>query len=163
MANNNILEKLREFSGVFILAAAVLGACSLFFPVVFREYAGLDYLVWMIALERDTDGDFSFNDDEIAVAGAVIESALVIASVIFLILLMIQLLKKKEMNKVLDTLLLLSAIFLIVSPVGYSIGATASYDDFWGRYFAGFGLIAPIIASGIAWFLYTILVIMKKK
>jgi hypothetical protein len=161
MSNNNILEKLRELSWIFILAASALGVCGLLFPVVMKN--DFSYDVWMIALERDSDGDFRFNDDAIAVVGAVIETAIVILSVIFLIVLMLKLLKKKEMNKLLKTLLLLSAIFLIVSPVGYSIGASVSYDDFWGRYIAGFGLIAPLIASGIAWFYYTLLVIMKNR
>ncbi|MBD3185450.1 hypothetical protein GF325_01370 [Candidatus Bathyarchaeota archaeon] len=164
MNAKKILEKLEEYTWLFMLSAAGLAACALLFPIVYRdESIGMNYLVWMISLERESDGNFVFNDDIISRVGAIIETSIVILSIIFLVIVGVKRLKKKEMDKVMNILLLLSAIFLTVSPVGYSIGASIAYEDFWGRYMAGFGLIAVYIAAGISWFYYILLVMMKKR
>ncbi|MHA1679882.1 MAG: hypothetical protein ACTSUE_02670 [Promethearchaeota archaeon] len=163
MALQKILVK---YNWLFMLVAAVLGASALVFPVAGRPEGAGRIVFWMWALNMDTSvspADIWFNDSTLAVAGAVLESACTVVAVVILVLVMTRFLKKEMKEERAVHLLLVPAILLLVVPIGYSIGGLAWSDTFWTDYHAGFGFIAPFIASGLVWFYYVTVLILKKE
>ena len=141
----------KKINWLFPLASAALAIVSIAVPVAFSpKTGGKGIMFWYWALNVDTrDGDVFYNTDEIAMAGAVLETAVLAIAAILMAWTSVTM-KKGIQSKMVPILLLVSAILLVASPVGYIIGAEVYRSGFWLDNYGLFGMYGPFIAAGLA-------------
>jgi uncharacterized membrane protein len=131
-------------------ASAIIAAVSLATPVaIFPRLDGSSVVFWLWALNVDTrDGDIWFNTDELALAGAILETAVLVLAIVILFIIAFSV-KTGKSRKSTPVMLVLCVILLLLSPIGYMIGAEIYDEGFWMVHPASFGIIGPIIAAGL--------------
>nr|MDO8115158.1 hypothetical protein [Candidatus Sigynarchaeota archaeon] len=134
------------------LIAGILAIASLFIPVAFRSYNDGAIYVWYWALNIDTRSpvEIWFNEDLLAVIGGILETVVIIIAAVLLIIASLSIKKGLNNKQLIQRILVASMILLIISPVGYIIGAMAWDIDFWTRFMIHVGLIGPFISAVLA-------------
>jgi hypothetical protein len=153
------MEWIRNNAWMLLLAGAVATIVAVLTPVAAGYFPSHTVYVWLWALNVRSTGSVWFNLDDIAVAGAVLETGVLAAAIVLLLLLAINL-KKGSILKGTYGIMLVCLIMLVVSPVGYIIGAVAYDPWFWIDYIAGFGIYGPFIAAGLV---IVSFILLKKK
>ncbi len=134
--------------GGFILALA-----SLALPVAIYTYGGNSIVFWYWALNIDTfDGTWWFNDDPLAVGGAILETIVILIAAIILLAVVKGIKKNSKSAKSLKKMLITVGILLIVSPVGYMIGGLVYEPAFFTKYTLSIGIFCTFAAAAIAIF-----------
>ena len=143
------------------MTSAILAIAALCLPVAFRLFNdGTGIYFWLWALNIDTgSAEIWFNDSMIAVVGAILETAVIVVAIVILIFVTKSIKNDSNKAKKIDALLILAAILLVISPVGYIIGGDAYQHNFWAKYTPHFGLIGLFIAAGLV----IITIILRKR
>ena len=150
---------MRDKAWVPLFVGAIAAIAAVLTPAAMGIYTSKPVYIWLWALNIRSDGDVWFNMDDIALAGAVLETG-VLAVAIILSLLVAFKIKKGNPLKGVYGILLACLIMVVASPVGYIIGAMAWDPWFWMDHVAGFGIIGPFITAGL---LIVSFIFLKKK
>jgi hypothetical protein len=142
------MVSIRENTWVLLLAGAIATIVGVLTPAAMGYLSFSTVYIWLWALNVKIPGSTWFNEDEIAVVGAVLETAVLAVAIILMLLLAIKLKKGSEV-KGMNGIMLACLIMLVAAPVGYIIGAVAWDPWFWIDHFAGFGIYGPFIAAGL--------------
>ncbi|MEX2683926.1 MAG: hypothetical protein Q6373_020310 [Candidatus Sigynarchaeota archaeon] len=153
------MVEVRDKAWILLLASAIATIVAVLTPAAMGIFTSNPAYIWLWALNIRPNGDVWFNTDDIALAGAVLETVVLAIAAMFLFLAASKV-KKGHTQKGLFGIMFACLLMLFASPVGYIIGAVAWDPWFWTDHAAGFGIIGPFIAAGLVIASY---IILKKK
>jgi hypothetical protein len=153
------MEWIRNNTWILLLAGAITTAVALATPAAMGYFTLSTLYIWLWALNIRTTGSIWFNTDDIAVAGAILETGVLVVAIALLFLLAIKV-KGGTPVKGMYGIMLACLIMLVASPVGYIIGAVGYDPFFWTDHVAGFGIYGSFIAAGLV--IVSFLVLKKK-
>lgn len=153
------MDKIRNNVWVLLLAGAIVTIVALLTPAAAGYFPSSTVYIWLWALNVRSTGQIWYNMDDIAVAGAVLETGVLVVAIMLLIFLVITR-KKASPVKGMYGIMLACLIMLVASPLGYIIGAVVWDKWFWIDHVAGFGIIGPFIAAGLV---VVSFILLKKK
>lgn len=149
---------IRNNAWVLLLAASIIAMIAVVTPVATGFFPHSTTNIWLWALNTRSNGDVWFNTDDLAITGAILETGVLVLTILIMMLLTVNV-KKGTIVKGMNGLMIACIIMLVVPPVGYIIGAEAYDTGFWMDHVAGFGIYGPFIAAGL---LFVAFFIMKK-
>ncbi|MBN2153990.1 MAG: hypothetical protein JW839_21210 [Candidatus Lokiarchaeota archaeon] len=142
------MEWLKKNVWILLLSGAIITIVALLTPAAVGYFPPNTVYIWLWALNVRSTGQVWYNLDEIAVAGAVLETGVLVAAAVLLTVLAI-VLKKGRVARGMYGVMLACLIMLVASPLGYVAGAVAWNPWFWAEHVAGFGIIGPLVAAGL--------------
>ena len=143
------LKKIKEYAWILLIIACIFAILSLCVPLAFNN--SLNKYYWMAGFAYDLDtSQLAVNPSEIALIGGIVETVIMIISILLLIGSAISIKLDKLNIKKIQFLVLISSILMLIIPIAYFGVGAVSYDDWSTVYVMQFGFVAPIIAFIIA-------------
>lgn len=143
------LKKIKEYTWILLVIAAVFAIISLCLPLSFNTFKNRYY--WMAGFLFDLDtSEILANPSDIALIGGIVETLIMIICILILIGSAISIKFDKLSEKKIQLLVLISSILMLIISIAYFAVGAVSYDDWNAVYVMQFGFIAPIIAFIIA-------------
>jgi len=143
--------EIKKYLWAIPFISAIFGIIALLTPVAYQYYGSDSLYVWYWALNVIPEiGEIWFNDSPLALIGGILETIVILFAVIVLLYTGLNVRKGLSSLKRMKVLWIICGILLLISPIGYIIGAVIYQSNFWEFYFVGFGIISSFIAAGLA-------------
>ncbi len=133
------------------MLSIILAVSALALPVAYRNWSGDILAFWYWALNINfTDSDIWFNNDPIALGGAILETIVIGIAIILLFVARKEIKTESKPVVFLRKVLLIAGILLLIAPAGYMIGAVFYDDQFYEKYTLFLGIYFAFGAAALS-------------